>query len=340
MTRFARSAPTNPAVIAAMCRRLIWSSSATFFAWTLRISSRPEMSGRSTTTWRSNRPGRTKAGSSVSGRFVAAMTITPEFAVEAVHLDEELVEGLVALVVAAAGRAVAAGLAQGVELVDEDQARGLRARPRRTGCAPAPRRRRRTSRRSPTRTARRTAPPPRPRRPGRAASCPCPAGRRAGHPWESARRGPGTSRASGGTRRPRAARSTASSLPATSAKVTRTSALPYSRCRLLANAMADPSPPPRCRSIQIKAQATPSITSGMPTACTSDGPGSASYAAPSTCLSSRPGSSASFSMPIRDARNRAGFSFESAAFSSPVSSDVPTRTVLISPRTRAFLNAP
>ena len=44
--------------------------------------------------------------------------------VEPVHLDEELVERLVALVVAARS-ARAPGLAQGVELVDEDQAGGL-----------------------------------------------------------------------------------------------------------------------------------------------------------------------------------------------------------------------
>ena len=43
--------------------------------------------------------------------------------VEAVHLDEQLVERLLALVVAA-DDAAAARLAQGVELVDEDDARG------------------------------------------------------------------------------------------------------------------------------------------------------------------------------------------------------------------------
>ncbi len=44
---------------------------------TLRICSRPRTSGSGTTTWRSNRPGRSSAGSSTSGRLVAAMTITP-----------------------------------------------------------------------------------------------------------------------------------------------------------------------------------------------------------------------------------------------------------------------
>ena len=41
------------------------------------------------------------AGSSTSGRFVAAMMMTPLRGVEAVHLDQELVQGLLALVVGA-----------------------------------------------------------------------------------------------------------------------------------------------------------------------------------------------------------------------------------------------
>ncbi len=49
----------------------------------------------------------------------------PALGVEAVHLDEELVEGLLALVVAAA-HAGAAVPADGVDLVDEDDGRGVR----------------------------------------------------------------------------------------------------------------------------------------------------------------------------------------------------------------------
>ena len=52
---------------------------------------------------------------------MAAITITPLLRVEAVHLDEQRVERLLALVVAA-DVAAAAGLAEGVELVDEDDA--------------------------------------------------------------------------------------------------------------------------------------------------------------------------------------------------------------------------
>ena len=73
------------------------------------------------TTWRSNRPGRSSAGSSTSGRLVAAITMTLSVGLEAVHLDEELVERLLALVVAAA-EAGAALAADGVDLVDEDDA--------------------------------------------------------------------------------------------------------------------------------------------------------------------------------------------------------------------------
>ena len=47
-------------------------------------------------------PGRRRAWSSTSGRFVAAITITLGRGVEAVHLGEDLVQRLLALVVAAA----------------------------------------------------------------------------------------------------------------------------------------------------------------------------------------------------------------------------------------------
>jgi len=41
------------------------------------MPSRPLISGMSTTTWRSNRPGRSRAGSRTSARLVAAMRMTP-----------------------------------------------------------------------------------------------------------------------------------------------------------------------------------------------------------------------------------------------------------------------
>ena len=61
------------------------------------------------------------AGSRMSARLVAAMTMMPLVGLEAVHLHEQLVEGLLALVVAAA-QARAALPADGVDLVDEDDA--------------------------------------------------------------------------------------------------------------------------------------------------------------------------------------------------------------------------
>ena len=45
--------------------------------WIFRMASRPLMSGRSTRICRSNRPGRKRAGSRISGRLVAAMMMTP-----------------------------------------------------------------------------------------------------------------------------------------------------------------------------------------------------------------------------------------------------------------------
>ena len=124
LTRLARSAPTNPEVMRATSRKSTELSTRTFWMWTSRISSRPRTSGRSTSTWRSKRPGRSRAGSSVSGRLVAAITITPLLDVHAVHFDQQRVEGLLAFVVPA-DHARAAGLAQGVEFVDEDDAGGL-----------------------------------------------------------------------------------------------------------------------------------------------------------------------------------------------------------------------
>lgn len=47
---------------------------------TRMIFSRPETSGLGTTTWRSKRPGRSRAGSSTSGRLVAAIRMMPSLA--------------------------------------------------------------------------------------------------------------------------------------------------------------------------------------------------------------------------------------------------------------------
>src|SRR6266581_1557240 len=77
LTRLARSAPEKPGVPRAMISALTSGATGTFLMCTSRICSRPRISGSGTTTWRSNLPGRKSAGSSTSGRLVAAMTITP-----------------------------------------------------------------------------------------------------------------------------------------------------------------------------------------------------------------------------------------------------------------------
>ena len=121
LTRLARSAPAKPAVRAAITFRSTASAIFTFLTWIRRMSSRPRTSGLSTSTWRSKRPGRSRAGSSTSGRLVARHDDDALARVEAVHLGEQLVEGLLALLVAA-HRRLDADLAERVELVDEDDA--------------------------------------------------------------------------------------------------------------------------------------------------------------------------------------------------------------------------
>ena len=76
---FAKSAPENPGVPLAMFRRFTFGPNRLSRAWTFNTASRPSMSGASTTTCRSKRPGRKSARSSTSGRFVAASKIMPAF---------------------------------------------------------------------------------------------------------------------------------------------------------------------------------------------------------------------------------------------------------------------
>ena len=146
-TRLARSAPEKPGVPRAITFGSTSDASGTLRICTRRIFSRPTTSGFGTTTWRSNRPGRSSAGSSTSGRLVAAIRMTPSFEFEAVHLDQHLVQRLLAFVVAAA-EAGAAMPPDRVDFVDEDDAgRVLLALLEHVAHA-ATRRRRRTSRRS------------------------------------------------------------------------------------------------------------------------------------------------------------------------------------------------
>mmetsp|Transcript_33111 Transcript_33111/g.78529 ORF Transcript_33111/g.78529 Transcript_33111/m.78529 type:complete len:357 (-) Transcript_33111:822-1892(-) len=81
LTTFASSAPEKPAVsraaTAAASSRGMSSSRGTPRRWMPRISRRPASLGSVTTTLRLSRPGRSSAGSSASGRFVAASRRTP-----------------------------------------------------------------------------------------------------------------------------------------------------------------------------------------------------------------------------------------------------------------------
>src|SRR5712664_1670318 len=77
-TRFARSAPVKPGVSAATSSSFTSTARITLRVWTFRIWSRPMRSGRSTSTCRSKRPARRRAGSRISGRLVAARRTIPE----------------------------------------------------------------------------------------------------------------------------------------------------------------------------------------------------------------------------------------------------------------------
>ena len=73
----ARSAPVKPGVRRATASRSTSGVNGLPLACTRRIALRPSMSGVSTAICRSNRPGRSSAGSRMSGRLVAAIRMTP-----------------------------------------------------------------------------------------------------------------------------------------------------------------------------------------------------------------------------------------------------------------------
>src|SRR5438876_521387 len=77
LTRLARSAPEKPGVPRAISAGFTSSASGTRRMCTRKICSRPRTSGSGTTTCRSKRPGRSSAGSSTSGRLVAARLLNP-----------------------------------------------------------------------------------------------------------------------------------------------------------------------------------------------------------------------------------------------------------------------
>ena len=171
--------------------------------------------------------------------------------VEAVELDEQLIEGLLPLVVPAAetGATVASN---GVDLVDEDDRRGVLLWPVRRGRAPGWPRPPRTSRRSPIPRSRRTARRPRRQRPGPAASFRSRGGRRGARPWGSWPPWPGTSAGTARNSLISSSSSTASSQPATSSNVT----LGWSFCTCLAcdlpNCITRLPPPWSCKRMKMK----------------------------------------------------------------------------------------
>ena len=69
----------KPGVWPASASRSISLASGLPRVWTSRICLRPLRSGRSTTIWRSKRPGRSSAGSRMSGRLVAAIRMMLSF---------------------------------------------------------------------------------------------------------------------------------------------------------------------------------------------------------------------------------------------------------------------
>ncbi len=71
LVKLSRWAPEKPKVARAMSSRSTAGSSGLLRVWIARILQRPQRSGKSTWTCRSNRPGRRTAGSSRSGRLVA-----------------------------------------------------------------------------------------------------------------------------------------------------------------------------------------------------------------------------------------------------------------------------
>ena len=173
----ARSAPVRPLVWRATSSRST-SRSGLSLVCTSRIWMRPLRSGGETKIWRSKRPGRSRAGSSLSSRFEAAITTTSSLA----EKPSSSTSSWLSVWSFSPGHVVAAGGAHRVELVDEHDRRGLPCAPPGTGAGSGRRRARRTSPRTTTPTARRRWPWTRWPRPWRGASCRCRAGRGRGCP--------------------------------------------------------------------------------------------------------------------------------------------------------------
>ena len=237
LTRFARSAPEKPGVRRASASRSTVLSSGLPLMWTSRIS-RAALDVRAVEDDLAVEAARAQERrvedvGPVGGGDDDHVGVR----VEAVHLDQDLVQGLLALVVRAA-EAGAALAADRVDLVDEDDARRVALRLLEqvadAGGADADEHLDELG----AGDARRTARPPRRRRRARGASCRCRAGRRAARRAGCARRA--QLNFSGYLRNSTTSVSScfASSTPATSSKVT-TVLLPRNmRARLLPKLIA------------------------------------------------------------------------------------------------------
>src|SRR5215471_3721424 len=117
-TRFIKSAPEKPGVPRATVLRLTSGASGTLRTCTFRMLSRPTTSGLGTTTWAQQR--RIEYIGAVSCRDKNNAFI----GFEAIHLDEQLVERLLALVIAAAETG-ATMPADSIDFVNEDNTRRI-----------------------------------------------------------------------------------------------------------------------------------------------------------------------------------------------------------------------
>ena len=150
LAMLARSAPEEPAALAARASRSTFLASGFLVKWTFRMASRSLRSGRPMLTRRSKRPGGAVPGPARRQRLVAASTMTFWPCSKAVHLYQNLVQGLLAFVVSAAHAGTAAA-SDGVDLVDEDDAGRVLLGFGEQVAHAARRRRRRTSLRIPNR---------------------------------------------------------------------------------------------------------------------------------------------------------------------------------------------
>ena len=117
LATLASSAPVKPGVAREITSHTTSTSSSRSKPrkCTDKICALPCCVGGPTNTRRVKRPGRNSAGSSASGRFVAAKIKIPTVLGEPVHLDQQLIERLVAFFV----QTRASPRSDGVQFVDE-----------------------------------------------------------------------------------------------------------------------------------------------------------------------------------------------------------------------------